>query len=103
MNEDIKILREALAKYAQSVELPKGVNLLYVPLPIYTKAIEDYRAACDPDRIRRILDDAERWAALVLMVDEDQVRPVTEHSESYGLTSDQLKAVIDHHLLNAKS
>jgi hypothetical protein len=58
MNEDIKILREALADYDKYVDVE---NPLAVPLHLYKKARDTYRAECDPDRIRRLLDDAERY------------------------------------------
>lgn len=48
MNEDIKILREALAKHDPKKDRPLDFSIL-----------------CTPDRIRRLLDDAERWAAFM--------------------------------------
>jgi hypothetical protein len=65
MNEDIKILREALKKYELYVEAPEG-NPLSVPFVLYRESKEQYRQACDPDRIRRLLDDAERALDLEL-------------------------------------
>lgn len=44
MNEDIKILREALAQFDPKTHRPL-----------------DFSIHCTPDRIRRLLDDAERY------------------------------------------
>lgn len=60
MTEDIKILRNALARYREFVEVPAG-DPLDVPLHCYHSARAAYTEACDPDRIRRLLDDAERY------------------------------------------
>jgi len=60
MNEDIKILREALAKYALYVE-GDGSDPMGIPHVLYRETKEQFREACDPDRIRRLLDDAERY------------------------------------------
>lgn len=52
MTEDIRILRNALARYREFVEVPAG-DPLEVPLYLYKSAKEIYAEACDPERIRR--------------------------------------------------
>lgn len=60
MNDDIRILRDALKRYREFVEVPNG-DPMEVPLYWYNSAKATYAEACSPDRIRRLLDDAERY------------------------------------------
>lgn len=63
MNDDIRILRDALKRYRDFVEVPDG-DPMEVPLYWYNSAKSTYAEACDPDRIRRLLDDAERYQTI---------------------------------------
>lgn len=64
MNDDIRILRDALKRYRDFVEVPDG-DPMEVPLYWYNSAKSTYAEACSPDRIRRLLDDAERLEYLL--------------------------------------
>lgn len=63
MNDDIRILRDALKRYREFVEVPNG-DPMEVPLYWYNSAKATYAEACSPERIRRLLDDAERYQLL---------------------------------------
>lgn len=42
--------------------------------------------------------DALRWRILMIMIDEDQVRPMTEGCDPGGLLSNELTESVDRHI-----
>jgi hypothetical protein len=42
--------------------------------------------------------DAKRWRILMIMIDEDQVRPMTEGCDPGGLLSNELTESVDRHI-----
>ena len=94
MNEDIKILREALARYRDFVEVPEG-DPKEVPLYCYNSAKAVYAEACSPERIRRLLDDAERYQYIRGANSDIQGLIVEPGRWTELLTDEELDAAID--------
>lgn len=69
MNEDIKILREALAELNKAMQMPKPKGDLGYSMEVmrYRRdAVVRFNEFCTPQIIGRILDDAERALDLEL-------------------------------------